>query len=246
MLLPQDDQIIDVAWSLCNELLFYIMFGLLILNRKLGFAAVVLWVLTLILRPLVTPDINVNWYNLITYPMNFEFITGVIAGWALQRTNIPRPEVVLATGIAIFSIAATAEDHRLLWSHELDLWFPGIYWNILMLRCLGYGSAYLLIISGLSALELRKRLWTPRPLVTLGGASYLLYLIHIPALLILGAGERHAHLLRYMQPWLLAALFMAFIIAGAIGLHIGVERPLLREVRPRKSAGATEPISAPI
>src|ERR1700744_1668682 len=51
LLLPQNDQIIDVSWSLCNELLFYIVFALLILSRRAGFLALAAWTVVMVLRP---------------------------------------------------------------------------------------------------------------------------------------------------------------------------------------------------
>jgi exopolysaccharide production protein ExoZ len=244
LLLPQNDQIIDVVWSLCNELLFYTVFGLMIFSRKLGFLVLSLWIATMVMRPIVAPYDDVTWFNLLTYPMNFEFIAGLAAGWALQRNEIRHPGIILLGGLVVFTLFAVAEDRRLLWSDEFHLWFPGAYWNVLILRCLGYGTAGVLIVTGLSALEMKGRVWTPRALTLLGGASYLLYLIHVPALVVLGASERHLHLLRYLPAWLLAAMFALLIIAGAMGIHVAIEKPLLRAIRPGKSAGPVRPSSA--
>jgi exopolysaccharide production protein ExoZ len=242
LLLPQDNQIIDVAWSLCNELLFYAVFGLLIFSRKLGFIALALWIAAMVVRPIVAPYDDITWLNLLTYPMNFEFIAGLAAGWFLQRRDLRRPGTVLLGGLVIFTLSAVAEDHRLLWSDQFHPWFPAAYWDVLILRCLGYGTAGVLIIAGLSVLETQGRLWVPRPLTLLGGASYLLYLIHVPALVTLGASERHLHLLRYLPPWLLAALFALLIILGAMGIHLAIEKPLLRAIRPAKTTGPIQPL----
>ena len=236
LLLPQNDQIIEVAWSLCNELLFYTVFGLMIFSRKLGFLVLSLWSAAMVIRPIVAPYDDVTWLNLLTYPMNFEFIAGLVAGWALQRTKVRRPGfVLLGAGLVIFVLFAVAEDRRLLWSNEFHPWFPAAYWNVLILRCLGYGTAGVLIITGLSMLEMQRRIWIPRALTILGGASYLLYLIHIPVLVTLGASERHLHLLRYLPPWLLAAMFALLVIAGTVVVHLAIEKPLLRAIRPSKT-----------
>jgi len=244
LLLPQNNQIIDVSWSLCNELLFYSVFALLILSRRAGFLALAAWILAMVARPIVAPYDDVVWLNLLTYPMNFEFLAGLAAGWLLQRRSFRRPGIMLALGVAIFAAFAVAEDHRLLWSHEFHPWFPAQYWRPVTLRCLGYGSAGVLIIAGLTSLEMQGRVTVPRALSLLGGASYLLYLIHVPALVALGAAERRLHLLRYLPPWLLAALIVLLVIAGVVGLHLAIEKPLLRAVRPAKLAGPVQPSSA--
>jgi len=249
LLLPQNDQIIDVSWSLCNELLFYAVFALLILSRRAGFLVLALWIAAMVARPIVAPYDDLVWLNLLTYPMNFEFLAGLVAGWALQRRELPQSSamgagIMLAAGLAIFAAAAVAEDRRLLWSNEFHPWFPAQYWRIVILRCLLYGTAGVLIIVGLSALEMRGHVRVPRVFALLGGASYLLYLIHVPALVALGASERRLHLLRYLPPWLLAALFVLLVIAGVVGLHLAIEKPLLRAVRPAKTAGSMQPSSA--
>jgi exopolysaccharide production protein ExoZ len=246
LLLPQNDQILDVSWSLCNELLFYAIFGLLILSRRAGFLLLGLWVAAIAARPIFAPYDDVAWLNLLTYPMNLEFLAGLGAGWALQRRKVPRPGLVLAAGLIVFAAVAAAEDQQLLWSHEFHPWFPAQYWRIVILRSTLYGTAGMLIVTGLSALELRGQVKVPRVLTLLGGASYLLYLIHVPALVALGASERRLHLLRYLPPWLLAALFVLLVIAGVLGLHLAIEKPLLRAVRPAKAAGSMQPSPARI
>ena len=120
---------------------------------------------------------------------------------------------------------------RWLWTDEDYLWFPDTSWNILILRCAGYGTASVLFVIGLSALEMQRRIRMPSPLVRLREASYLLYLAHVPGLVILGASERHLHLLRYMPRWVLAALFIVLIISVTILLNITIEKPLLRKIR---------------
>jgi len=180
--------------------------------------------------------------------MNFEFVVGLIAGWALQRREFPKagvlPGIMLAAGLIVFVAAAVAEDRQMLWSNEFHPWFPAQYWRVVILRCLIYGTASVLIIAGLSGLEMRGHIRMPRVLTLLGGASYLLYLIHVPALVAFGASERRLHLLRYLPPWLLAALFVLLVIAGVMGLHLAIEKPLLRAVRPAKAAGQMQPSSA--
>jgi peptidoglycan/LPS O-acetylase OafA/YrhL len=241
LLLPQNDQIIDVAWSLCNELLFYAIFGVLILSRRIGLSLLALWIVAIAMRPLVLPDTDTPWLNLASYPMNLEFIAGLSAGWLLQGQRIRHPLAMLTAGLTIFAFFAVAEDRQLLWSNEFHPWFPAEYWRVVMLRCLGYGSAGVLIVTGLTGMEMQARIGVPRILTLLGGASYLLYLIHVPALVTLGAAERRLHLLRFLPPWLLAILFALLVIAGTMGLHLLVEKPLLQAIRPARSAGSARP-----
>jgi peptidoglycan/LPS O-acetylase OafA/YrhL len=226
LLLPQARTILDVTWSLRNELLFYALFGLLIFRRNLGFAVAGLWVTALLAVALFDtspkPDLPDGWRTLLTFPMNVEFLIGVLAGWAFGRMTFPRPHVLLGLGLVLFAA---------LWAMEDQLWFMFMPWRLFLAVSAAYGLAAVLVIGGLCTLEREGRLRMPRALVTLGGASYLLYLIHVPGLLILGASERHLHLTRWVPLWLLAAAFILVIIAGAIGLHATIEKPVLRWVR---------------
>jgi exopolysaccharide production protein ExoZ len=243
-LLPQDDPLLDVTWSLRNELLFYALFALAILSRSIGAVVAVVWVALLTVRTAIATDIDTTLSNLVTYPMNFEFIAGVVAGWFIQRRTIPRPGILLGVGLGIFAAFAIAEDLHLLWSNEDHLWYPGPSWNILILRSVGYGLGGVLIIVGLSALEMGKKIHAPTALIMLGDASYLLYLIHIPGLLLLGATERHLHLLRFAAPWFLATAYMALIVSGAVILNLVIEKPILRFIRPRRTPAPIVPVSA--
>lgn len=236
-LLPQDQTILDVTWSLRNELLFYVLFGLMIFSRRIGIVIITIWITALTVRSVASLSINDPWVNLLTYPMNFEFLAGVAAGWAFPRVKITYPVLLLIAGAVIFLALWTAEDLQLLLHPS---------WRVFLLRSLAYGIAAAFVITGLSTLELQKRLTMPQALVTLGGASYLLYLVHVPALLILGSSERHLHLLRFLPAWLLATIFIIITIIGAVLMHLIIEKPMLRAIRNRSAKILIEPKAAPV
>ncbi len=236
-LLPQDHTILDVTWSLRNELLFYALFGLIILNRRIGFGIAALWIAALAVRPFAFGAIANPWLDVLTYPMNVEFLIGVAAGWAFPRIRIERPVALLGLGLAVFGA---------LWFAEDRLWLAHLPWDRFFLVCLAYGLAAAAVIAGLSSLEERGQVRMPRSLVALGGASYLLYLVHVPALLILGASERILHLTRFAPAWLLAGVFILIVIVGSAVAHRTIEKPLLRIIRRPAKAPPIAPGSAPV
>jgi peptidoglycan/LPS O-acetylase OafA/YrhL len=235
LLLPQKETIVHVTWSLRNELLFYVLFGLLIWNRGIGATVAVVWIAVLMVRPFAFGSASNPWTEVLTAPMNFEFLAGVALGWAFPRVEPTRPGLILGVGLLTFLGLWYAEDQMWMW-----LMPP----RQQVFVCLAYSFAACATLLGLCALELGGRLKMPRPLVLLGGASYLLYLVHVPALLILGSSERHLHLLRFLPVWLLALGFVVGIIAGTLVVHVYVERPLLRAVRPRQTLTPIVPASA--
>ena len=224
LLLPQDHTILDVTWSLRNELLFYVLFGLMIFSRRAGIIVVGVWIIALVARPFAIDSLPDAWLNLLTYPMNIEFLAGVAAGWAYPRIHIARPALLLGFGLAMFAG---------LWFAEDRLWLLRLSWDRFFLVCVAYGVAASAVILSLSTLETDRRIRMPGALVTLGGASYLLYLIHVPALLVLGASERVLHLSQFLPTWSLAAAFIVITIVVAMIAHRWIEKPLLRVVRHR-------------
>jgi peptidoglycan/LPS O-acetylase OafA/YrhL len=178
--------------------------------------------MALISRSALSLQVENPWLDVLTYPMNFEFLCGVAAGWAFPRIKIKYPIGVLGAGAIVLSGLWIAEDLMLLLHPS---------WRLFLLRSILYGVGAACVIIGLSTLELQKRLRVPQPLVLLGGASYFLYLVHVPALLILGSSERHLHLLHFAPSWLLATVFIVITIAGAVLIHLLIEKPLLRTIR---------------
>jgi peptidoglycan/LPS O-acetylase OafA/YrhL len=228
-LIPQNDTILDVTWSMRNELLFYALFALMILNRAVGLSVVAVWIGGLATCPFLGRWSANIWIHLITYPMNIEFLAGVAAGWAFRRATVPRPAALLALGAGAFVALWIAED-KMAFAHADTALF--------MLRCALYGAAAAAAIMGLSALELEGRLQMPRLLTVLGGASYLIYLIHVPALLAIGASERHLHLTRFAPAWVLASLYIAIVIAAAVVINRLIETPMLNAIRGRREPPA--------
>jgi peptidoglycan/LPS O-acetylase OafA/YrhL len=243
LLLPQQVGILDVTWSLRNELMFYALFGLMIFNRRAGWIVVSVWIAAMAVWPFAFAMPENSWLHVLLFPMNFEFLAGVAAGWAVHRVTIARPLTLVCAGLAVFVV---------LWTLEDQLRLMHLPWDRFLYECLAYGVAATAVIVGLSALEMQGRLKMPRPLIVLGGASYLLYLVHVPALLVLGASERHLHLLRFMPPWVLDLAFIVGIVAVTIVVHLKVEKPLLRAIRrsppPPKSGivGLDEAVPPPV
>jgi len=222
LLLPQQVGILDVTWSLRNELMFYALFGLMIFNRTTGWVVVSIWIAAMAVWPFAFTMPENSWLHVLLFPMNFEFLAGVAAGWAVHRVTIGRPLTLLIAGLALFAA---------MWTLEDQLRLIHLPWDQFLYECLAYGAAAVAVIGGLSGLEIQGRLKMPRPLVTLGGASYLLYLVHVPALLVLGATERHLHLLRFVPPWVLDMVFIVAIVGGTIVVHLLIEKPMLRAIR---------------
>lgn len=222
-LIPQDIRavggtgapVLIVAWSLQYEVIFYLGFALLILNRALGAGV---WIALLAAHFLLPKDV--------TYPFDFLqkdwllfFLLG--AGTAHLTDRLPKripPWLVAAAGGLVFFSAGISESL----ANKYDA---------LLLRPVGfqYALASCLIIYGLVQMENRGAVIGDNPFWQLfGAASYTLYLIHIPIIsvlskisLLLGLHGHMGALIAY------ALIFIACLTAAAL-FHRLIEAPLLR------------------
>ena len=89
---PQNHTVIAVAWTLPFEMLFYLLFGFLVVNKRLGIAVFVAWTAGILAH---------GWIE--TFPWSFLFnnlhlrtVAGMCVCLILQRWRIPAPRVIAA------------------------------------------------------------------------------------------------------------------------------------------------------
>jgi exopolysaccharide production protein ExoZ len=204
--------VMTVSWTLFHEILFYAIFSLLILDRRLGTLALGAWmaasIVALFMGSALSPQLAFYFS-----PMHLLFGMGMGAAWLIGRSNIPAPWLVMAVGLALF-FGAGAEE------------VAGGHLSADMLVVLyGLGSSLIM----LAALELERggRLRVPRVLVFLGNASYSIYLVHFIAMSVLAkvalsliGTAAVPHSIIYL------GLVAGSVLAGA-AYHVAVEVPLL-------------------
>ncbi len=148
--------ILDVAWTLEREALFYLLFAAAVLDRRLGVTLVATWV------ALSVAGTNLGGWTFDEYSALFAF---GIAAAAIPSTVVRRPVLVAMFGAVAFLALGTAEDAGLLIPAG---WLPR----------LAYGSASAILIVGLTASERAGLITVGRILGLLGAASYAIYLMH--------------------------------------------------------------------
>ncbi|MBO0709729.1 MAG: acyltransferase [Acetobacteraceae bacterium] len=222
-LLPSDHRLLlDIAWTLRFEMMFYAVFCLLILNRAVGLAVVALWlgvVLTAFLGHIAIPSVPSALYG----AFNLEFFLGMAAAYVVTNYAVPAPKKLLLVGVALFAMTAAAE----------DLGFLVGYADTARLY---YGIPAALIVVGVARAGQTGQLPVPSPLRILGSASYSVYLFQFVFIglvwkLWLSAG------LGRLQPH--ALVFLPLAAAGIVGgvlMSRYVEHPLIRMVRGRRRA----------
>lgn len=217
LLVGDVDPTLAVAWTLFHEVLFYAMFGLLVLNRRLGIAAMLLWFASCLL----------GGSSYILSIINVLFLFGMFAAW-LAAGRIRLPALALAAvGFAGFLATGVAE-------------WQGVFVRNDITSTLLYGLSALLLVVGSVRHESEGGIKAvPRPLTFLGDASYSLYLIHYPVISVVakvGGG--------LPAMGLFAGMIATSVGAGAV-LHLLVEKPLLSFANRARGAWATSARPSP-
>jgi exopolysaccharide production protein ExoZ len=226
LLIPQPNgPIINAAWTLSNELLFYLLFGFAILLGNawairlfLAWGALIVAYISVKLIGVRLPDI---WLiQFVLNERNLEFCFGCFSAYLVMSLHVPAAALVALLGLLLFGIAAAS---------VAGGYIPQLYSPI-------FGVASFLVVTGSAAYELRRQLAVPRLFVFIGDASYSIYLTHV--MFISGVLLLYR---RFNIPLLLGPLVSALsVIIFAVGLGclfcLTIERPILRRLatRPRQ------------
>jgi exopolysaccharide production protein ExoZ len=208
------------GWTLDYEAIFYVVFAACLwvpLRRRAG--AVTGALLVLVTAGFLFPQ---SAYFMGANPMLLQFAVGVGLGVAAQRGRLPSR----AWGLGLILAAL------LIW---ILVQAGGLFSELF--RPLVWGVPAALTVAGALAIELSgPPLRLPAPLVraglTLGDASYAIYLFHLPATAVI------AHTLGYDRPWLFTPVAIAVSVLAGLVVHAWLERPLLAVLR-RPFVGAS-------
>lgn len=151
---------LSVAWTLIHEMIFYVVFSLCFISRKLLRATLVLWVIAICSAWFMDWQLERGWQYVLS-PLNLCFLLGVLIHAVTSRTQLlGRWPLLLASAggtLVLFSAWQPTPDR---------LWVA-----------IGFGLLVLAAASPASG-----RYVPARFLVMLGAASYSIYLVHNPLL----------------------------------------------------------------
>lgn len=197
---------LSVAWTLVHEVLFYALFSVFFLSRRLLLALLIVWSIGIA----VTAWSGVKLPLLASYflhPLNLCFVLGVVVAWA-TRNGVGK-RLALSAGLAgllmvALQAASTESPNRVL----VALGFAGM---IAAAR-----ATWAMSVS------------PGRFLLLLGAASYSIYLVHNPAI---SALIRVVH--RVGDPAACMALVAGGSLLLGVFYHLLYEKTALRWVRQR-------------
>lgn len=155
-------------------------------------------------------------------PFDLEFGFGIAAYWIIRRYPVRIPPVGLGAGVCLVLLTG-------------EFAAPSDFW----LRVWGFGIPSTLLLMYVVQRETAGRALYPVWLLKLGNASYILYLVHVPAIMVL----THALLMLRWPQTILPANFalIGFLSWLSWQLHQRVEKPLLRWLHSRPAlSGASQ------
>jgi exopolysaccharide production protein ExoZ len=215
-----------VSWTLSYEVYFYFLFAGVVLNRAFGYLLVVLGLFILSLALAGCKVAGPSWLSFMIDPLVLEFLAGIVAAIIYKKRLIKSRPIALCLFVLGLSYYAAS----------------GV---IGLSRVGGFGVAAFILVLSSSVLEDQRKLRGGRLLAllcSLGEASYVLYLIHLPLVRVV---------LKGLAPWIRGSTLGLSVACAAltigicllsIFLHRHLEIPLLKQIRRLNSAKS--PISA--
>lgn len=213
LLLPSaTDPIPIVLWTLKQELLFYIFFGLCFVNRAAGLTFVFIWAIASALCQ-KSDSFILSW---LLHPNNIQFGFGIAAAYmyTFHKIEPAKSTWIACLGFVLFvitSIFAAADS-------------IGVTLGIVLLGLFG-----LLTIYGLACAEITL----PRAIIFLGTASYSIYLIHY--FFISALNKLMVWLVPDLPGALSVVILTVFATLMGCAYYVVFERPIERWRRSGKS-----------
>lgn len=223
--------VLGVAWSLSHEILFYLMFSALFISRTWGRALLLVWGVLIVFNVLTKTFTDPFFGGFVLRMFNAHFFLGLLVAHAVRCWPVRAPARVLWSGVLVFFGAGLLES----WGPAMPMEWPPLH--------LAYGVGAAAMLYGLVTLEQAGRLVVPAWAVTLGSASYSIYLLHTIVLVLL---QQVLLLLKphVALPATVVLVLMVWIsVAVSVEFSRRVEQPLMRRLRPR--AGALRTVRSP-
>ncbi len=214
-LLPNHLAINAASWTLSFELYFYLIFGLIILSKNLKFIPIIILLISLYNSVILIPNdgfIKINYFFFFFSGYNFEFMFGVLICYHYEQIKFSK--IISGILILVSVIIISQLGHQV-----------GIF--DINKRVLIFGLPSAVILISILNLEKNHRMTFLNFFVLLGDSSYVLYLIHFPAMLLLNKiPSLLGNSLSFVNETFYSFFIIFLIVLTSIYLHKWIEKPL--------------------
>ncbi|MEB3357458.1 MAG: acyltransferase [Synechococcales bacterium] len=232
LLLPQENSpVLVVAWFLSHIVFFYLMFAVLMVAKpKISFPVIFSWLALSVVFILVDFKSGFTYFEechflvkfLLSYH-NLEFALGCLVGIWFQKAEVNTEVSLLMLLIGVLSFLSLGLAEVFIFQESLK--------DFQYYDCLAYGVPSIFIVGGAAYLEANRSIKVNSFFLTLGAASFSIYLTHYPFLSIFikvvqASGIRNPAFLT------LAMLFACgvTVLLGCL-IHLYVEKRLVSILR---------------
>lgn len=218
LLFPQKDYVLGIAWTLSFEIIFYLFFALtFFVSARFFYVSSMVWGLAI--GALAWQGYNFDHYTLqvLFSPMILEFFWGCGVAYCFHRfRNTPFSRVFLWVGGLFFILMLTRYYVSAIGMHAYEL-TP-------IRRMLYFGFPAACLIYGL----LGSKIPISPYFVSLGNASYSLYLLHASVLSLLIKFVLLTRTSFLFSSFVGSLILFATTIAIASAFYLLIEKPLIR------------------
>ena len=222
LLIPQENGfLLPQAWTLTYELIFYIMFSLLIFNnKKLIIYTYLTWSIMFVLN-----IFNIIPKNILTLTLFnnlfLEFIIGYVTAFLILKF---KNKFSTIKAIAFIVIGFT-----------LFLLFGNLFiFSNNIIRCFS-GFSFSLILFGTSIIDLNLKLNLPNLLTSIGNASFSIYLTHFTILQFVVPYIYKNQILNIYGINKTITLISVLLVLIGLLVHILIKKPLVKLFKLKKS-----------
>ena len=223
LLLPQPHvPNLGVAWTLTHEMLFYLLFTVVVLNLGIGRALFLGWFAVIAVAALLLPSEPAFPFSYLLSVNNLLFGMGILAAVIVTRRDDDRRGGLhlVALGAAAFMIVGVAGNLLVEAGAASDRFFRA---KIILL---GLASFLVVLQSGSESVEavFRRR----RLLNAIGAGSFSIYLIHQPVISLFRKAVELVGWQDALGEHLFFVLAMVVSVSAGMVMYYLLERPMLR------------------
>ena len=223
LLWPNHNMVNGVSWTLTNELFFYLLFtiALLVPQKKaiLFFLfAYLFFLIVLPILPFVTIGSNNTFTSLLIFPMNIEFLMGILVVLFLEQFPIKWCMPFAVAGTGLFIVSAIAFDNGISFFHSVYD------------RALLFGFPSFLIILSLVKYELAVGIKINNLTLRIGDASYSIYLFHLPVIAAFFKIMAKLPLTNHFILVMLSCGVLIFVCFTGLLIYKNIEAPVIKRL----------------
>lgn len=203
-----------VSWTLVHEMIFYVIFSLFFIKKKIFYLFLFCWVIIIFSVSITGLETQRITKYFISFH-NLEFIMGAFTAWVILNNKVKKQFISLLGPFLVFAFIINEYLGIVLICPDLKILYLGVCFSV--------------IVFGIYFLDSKKYKY-PGVFIYIGAASYSIYLIHDPCLSIL---NRVAAKFNYIPSEIIFIILSIFCVVAGCIFYKFYEKPVLDFLKSR-------------